>query len=187
MPTFPIFFLGLNISLEPKLPTLPTEEDSSAFPLTPKTILGAKWEHLFLTGSIQTNQEYRYLLLGETEYHSRIGVTEFSFNVLPTCYQKGDHTLFLNLGARLDLPSIHITSNAQSEEETTILQEQYTIDLSARSLVLGLGVRKEYGAMFMEVQALKNLIWNPIFSDEFGTENHFLLKSEGSVTFGWLL
>jgi hypothetical protein len=39
----------------------------------------------------------------------------------------------------------------------------------------------------MEVHALENVTWNPIFSDEFGTENHFFLQSEGSVTFGWLL
>jgi hypothetical protein len=187
MPTLPIFFLGLNISFEPTLPPLPTEEDSSSIPFHTKPIFGAKWENLFLTGSIQTKQEHRYLLLGETEYHSQIGVTEIGINLLPTCYKKGDHTLFLNLGAQIDLPSVQITSNAQSEEDTTILQEQYTIDLSAGNIIIGIGVRKEYGAMFMELQALQNLRWNPIFSDEFGTENHFFLQSEGSVTFGWLL
>ena len=73
----------------------------------------------------------------------------------------------------------------QDAEDTTLLVEQYTIDLTTiRGARL---IRKEFAGFFIETQIRQNLTWNPIFSDEFGTENHFLLKSDGSVTFGWLI
>ena len=82
---------------------------------------------------------------------------------------------------------MHISSNAQDSEDTTLLMEQYTIDLTTIRGSLGFGVRKEFSGFFIETQIRQNLTWNPVFSDEFGTENHFFLKSDGSVTFGWLI
>ena len=126
-------------------------------------------------------------MLGETEYESQIGVTEIGLDIRPTFFQKNNNIFFGNIGIHAQVPLVQISSNAQDSEDTTLIMEQYTIDLTTVRGSLGIGIRKEFSGFFIETQIRQNLTWNPIFSDEFGTENHFLLKSDGSVTFGWLI
>ncbi len=183
----PALFLGAELFFTPPLPILPTETSQDSFPFQAKPVLGLKWDRLLIATSIQTKHEYRHLVLGETEYESRIGVTEIGLDVRPTCFQKNNNIFFASVGIHSQIPSVHISSNAQDSEDTTPIMEQYTIDLTTVRGSLGFGVRKEFSGFFIETQIKQNLTWNPIFSDEFGTENHFLLKSDGSVTFGWLI
>ena len=183
----PVLFLGAELFFTPPLPSLPTEETENSFPFQAKPILGIKWDHLLLATSIQNKHEYRHLVLGETEYESQIGVTEIGLDIRPTCFQKNNNIFFGNIGIHAQVPRVQISSNAQDSEDTTLIMEQYTIDLTTVRGSLGIGIRKEFSGFFIETQIRQNLTWNPIFSDEFGTENHFLLKSDGSVTFGWLI
>lgn len=184
---FPTIFFGAELFFTPPLPQLPTEESHTVFPFQAKPIIGAKWDRLLIATSIQTKHEYQYLVLGETEYESRIGITEFGVDLKPTLLKKNNNLLFGVFGLHTQLPSVDISSNAQESEDTTILMQQYTIDLTTIRGSFGIGVRKEYSGFFIETNIRQNLTWNPIFSDEFGTENHFILKSDGSVTFGWLI
>ena len=183
----PVLFLGAELFFTPPLSSLPTEEIETSFPFQAKPILGVKWDRLLLATSIQTKHEYRHLVLGETEYESQIGVTETRIDIRPTCFQKNNNIFFANIGIHAQVPHVQISSNAQDSEDTTLITEQYTIDLTTVRGSLGIGIRKEFSSFFIETQIRQNLTWNPIFSDEFGTENHFLLKSDGSVTFGWLI
>ena len=184
---FPALFFGAEIFFSPPLPQLPTEEIQATSLFQAKPIFGAKWDRLLIATSIQTKHEYRHLLLGETEYESRIGVTELGLMLKSTFFQKNENIFFGDFGVHAHIPSVHVSSNAQEAEDTSILVEQYTIDLTTIRGSLGIGVRREFSGFFIETQIRQNLTWNPIFSDEFGTENHFLLKSDGSVTFGWLI
>ena len=183
----PALFIGAELFFTPPLSTLPTEEVQESFPFHATPIFGVKWDRVLLSTSIQTKHEYRHLLLGDTEYESQIGITEFGFELRPTCFQKEKNVVFVNLGVHSQIPTVHISSNTQDSEDTTLITEQYMIDLTTIRGSLGFGVRKEFSGFFIETQIRQNLTWNPIFSDEFGTENHFILKSDGSVTFGWLI
>ena len=173
----PALFLGAELFFTPPLPSLPTEEVQDSFPFQAKPIVGLKWDRVLLATSIQTKHDYRHLVLGETEYESHIGITEIGIDVRPTCFQKNNNIIFANIGIHSQIPIVHISSYAQDSEDTTLLMEQYTIDLTNMRGSLGFGVRKEFDGFFFETQIRQNLTWNPIFSDEFGTENYFLLKN----------
>ena len=183
----PALFLGAELFFTPPLPTLPTEVEQEVFPFQAKPIIGVKWDQVLLAAHLHTKHEYRQLILGETEYESQIGLTEVGIDVRPTFFQENKKVLFANLGIHAQIPTVHIASNAQDSEDTTLIMEQYTIDLTTIRGSLGFGMRREFSGFFIETQIRQNLTWNPIFSDEFGTENHFILKSDGSVTFGWLI
>ena len=183
----PALFLGTELFFAPPLTALPTEEVQESFPFQAKPTLGLKWDRLLLSTSIQIKHEYRNLMLGDTEYNSQLGVTELGFDIRPTCFQKDNNVVFANIGIHSQIPIVHISSNSQDSEDTALISEQYTIDLTTVRGSFGFGVRRQFSGFFIETQIRQNLTWNPIFSDEFGTENHFLLKSDGSVTFGWLI
>ncbi|MAA77634.1 MAG: hypothetical protein CL916_00115 [Deltaproteobacteria bacterium] len=183
----PALFLGAELFFTPPLPSLPTEEVQDYFPFQAKPTLGFKWDRVLLATSIQTKHEYRHLVLGETEYISQIGVTEVGFDVRPNCFEKNNNIFFVHFGTHIQIPTVEISSNTQDSEDTSLIMEQYTIDLTNVRGSLGFGVRKEFYNFFMETTIRQNLTWNPIFSDDFGTENQFIFQSDGSVTFGWLI
>ena len=186
MPTLPNFFWGIRFFFPSTLTVLPYEEvDTRSFLVEPT--IGLRWENLLLSGGIQTKQEFRSLSLGSSEYQSQIGITRIHIDLQPTCYKKANYEIFASIGGGIQIPSISITSNTQSQEDLTLIQEQYTVDLFSSDVNLGLGVRRYFDDIFIGIQNQQRLIWNPIFSDEFGTESRFLLKSETSVIIGWLL
>ena len=186
MPTHPNFLWGLRFFFPSSLPTLPNEEiDSRPFLVEPT--IGMKWDNIMISGGVQTKQEFRNISLGSSEYQSQIGITNVHIDVQPTCYKKANYELFVTIGAGVQIPSISISSNTQSQEDITLIQEQYSVDLFSTDVALGFGLRRYFDDIFIGIQNQQKLIWNPIFSDEFGTESHFHLKSDTSVIIGWLL
>jgi len=178
--------LGFDISAPSSLPMLPTEEIEQTS-LIVHPWVGANWENLSIRSSIQTNQNFQQTQLGTNEYTTQIGITEITLDALPVWYKKDKNVAFFQLGGFVHIPNIDISSAAQSEDDTDLLEQQLHTDFFSCGGRLGLGARKMFSSLFLEARINQKITWNPIFSDEFGTEQHYSLQSEVRVTFGWLL
>ena len=186
MPILPTFMFGLDLFGPPSLPLLPTE-DTEQKNIFFRPWIGLNWENISLRSSLQTKQEHRNILIGEDEYNSQYGVTELNLGLMPVWYRKGKNVAFLHIGSFVTIPNIDIVSEAQTEEETLLIEQQLYSDLFSGGGLLGIGVQKNIDQFFFGTRFDQRFTWNPIYSDEFGTEEHLLIQSEVHVTFGWLL
>ena len=186
MPVLPTLMLGFDLSGPSSLPILPTEE-SPQESLVFSPWVGLNWDLFAVRSRIETKQEYQTIITGDNEYTSQYGVTEMYLGVLPVLYKNSSNQAFLHLGSFVRLPNVDVISEAQTEEESLLIEQQLHTDLFSVGGWLGIGARKHFSQFFLSSRIDQRFTWNPLYSDEFGTEQHLHIQSEVHVTFGWLL
>ena len=186
MPVLPTIMLGLDLSGPSSLPILPTEstiqQNLVFYPWA-----GLDWDLLSVRTSIHTKQDYQTLTVGAEEYTSQYGITEISFGALPVLYKKNSNQAFLHLGSFVRIPNIDVISEAQTDEESLLIEQQLHTDLFSVGGLMGFGARKYFSQFFVSSRIDQRFTWNPLYSDEFGAGQLFTIQSEVHVTFGWLL
>ena len=179
MLTLPGFLLGLNLS---------TPKDTSAEISTPslalKPFIGIKWKDKMLLSQLDLQHEYQHRQVGENTYTAHLGTTTLELQYLSNIVSQKDIDVFWGIGAQASLPTVRFMN---PDEDTSNLESQLWTDLFSIGSHLGLGARKYWDSFFIGAYIKHNILWNPRFNDDFGTENQYRITSEGNVTFSWFL
>ena len=183
MPSIPELILGLSLTMN-NTPTDMTQTPNIPIHPAAQPFLGAKWKNSMLVAGFALQHAYQYRKIGETEYTSHEGITSLALDYRGTFLQEKSVEAFWGIGASVDIPSVHFVTDG---EESEALRSQIWVDLFSLGGRASFGARKYWGNFFVGMRGDQLFHWSPQFDDEFGTEQHFFLTSEGSVTFGWIL
>ena len=184
MPSIPELILGLSLTTNPNAEITQTQTQNVPIPSLVQPFVGAKWKKSMLVAGFGLQHSHQYRKIGETEYISHEGITTIGIDYRATFLQKKSVEAFWGIGTSVDIPSVHFVANG---EEAEALQSQIWVDLFSVGSRVSFGARKYWDQFFVGMRADQHFRWSPHFDDEFGTEQHFFLTSEGSVTFGWIL